>query len=455
MNKEILSKYSVPVPRYTSYPPANFFTESFSENQFREVILRSNEEEPSHISVYIHIPFCMRLCYYCGCNAMIMQKKDVVANYIAALKKEMKMVFSMLSHERKISQIHYGGGTPTAMPVEVIRELNTLIFSEFDCIEQPEIAIECHSGYMDEAYWLNLLDAGFNRVSLGVQDFNEEVLKASNRKPSLLPVEDILAMLRQRQVAVNLDFIYGLPLQTEESFAVTMRKAASLRPDRLVTFSYAHVPWVNPLMKKLEAAGLPDTERKAALFDTAKTILTDAGYESLGLDHFVLPNDELAVASRNKTLKRNFQGYCTGRTTGQVYAFGVTGISQLAGAYAQNEKNIEEYVTRVNREELPVVKGYVLNGEEQIAREVISELMCNYEVRWQDVASAFSVGVDDVKHALNYDEKRLEEFSRDGVIHLSEEKITMHQDATPFVRNVAASLDKLMVNTDKRFSKSV
>ncbi len=455
MNKDILSKYSIPVPRYTSYPPANFFTESFSANEFHDVILRSNEEEPSHISVYIHIPFCLRLCYYCGCNAMIMQKKDVVADYIAALKKEMKMVFGLLSHERKISQIHYGGGTPTAMPVEVIRELNEMILSEFQRIEHPEIAIECHSGYMDEAYWQNLLDAGFNRVSLGVQDFNEEVLKASNRKPSLLPIEDILSILRSRGVAVNLDFIYGLPLQTEESFAATMHKAANLRPDRLVTFSYAHVPWVNPLMKKLEAVGLPDTERKAALFETAKSILNSAGYESLGLDHFVLPDDELAVASRNKTLKRNFQGYCTGRTTGQVYAFGVTGISQLATAYAQNEKNVGEYIARVNRGELPVVKGYELNKEEQIVREVISELMCNYEVRWENIASGLSISVAEVRNALNYDEKRLLEFAQDGLIDFSEEKITMNQNATPFVRNVAASLDKLMLNTDKRFSKSV
>lgn len=455
MNKELISKYSIPVPRYTSYPPANFFTENFPEDDCRNAILHSNHQQPSHISVYIHIPFCMRLCYYCGCNAMIMQKKEVVADYIAALKKEMRMVFGMLSHKRKISQIHYGGGTPTAIPVEVIRELNQMIFSEFECIEQPEIAIECHAGYMDEVYWRNMLDTGFNRVSLGVQDFNLDVLKASNRKAPLLPVEEILAILRDRRVAVNLDFIYGLPLQTEKSFSETIRRAAALRPDRLVTFSYAHVPWVNPLMKKLEAVGLPDAQGKTALFEAAKAILNEAGYESLGLDHFVLPNDELAVASRNKTLKRNFQGYCTGRTTGQVYAFGVTGISQLTTAYLQNEKILDRYIARVNRNELPVVRGYQLDRNEQIAREVISELMCNYELRWNDLAANLSISVDEVKAVLNYDEARLLEFAVDGLIDFSPEKISMTSGATPFVRNVAASLDKLMVNTDKRFSKSV
>ena len=452
MNKEIISKYSIPVPRYTSYPPANFFTE-LSANDFRETIIQSNEEQPSHISVYIHIPFCNRLCYYCGCNSMIMQKQHVVENYISALKKEMRLVFGLLSHKRKISQIHYGGGTPTAMPVDVIRALNEMILSEFDCIENPEIAIECHPGGMNEAYWNSLLDAGFNRVSIGVQDFNENVLKAVNRKSSLLPIERVVQILRERKIKFNLDFIYGLPHQTPQSFAETIHKAAALQPSRLVTFSYAHVPWVNPLMKKLEEAGLPDTQSKAALFETAKQILNEAGYESLGLDHFVLPDDELAIASRNKTLKRNFQGYCTGRTTGQVYAFGVTGISQLATAYAQNEKDLEKYIARVDRGELPVLKGYKLNREEQTAREVISELMCNYEVSWKDVAETLSISESEVREALNYDENRLAEFARDGLIDFSPEKIAIKSDATPFVRNVAASLDKLMVNTDKHFSK--
>ncbi len=454
MNKDIIAKYSVPAPRYTSYPPANFFTE-LQEDDFRQVIIDSNDQQPSHISIYIHIPFCNRLCYYCGCNTIIMQKKEIVAEYIAALKKEMRMVFGLLSSNRKISQIHYGGGTPTSLSVDVIRELNKTILSEFDCIERPEIAIECHAGYMDENYWRNLLDAGFNRISLGVQDFNEEVLKASNRKPSLLPIETIVDILRDRNVAFNLDFIYGLPLQSAESFAKTIEKAAALRPDRLVTFSYAHVPWVNPLMKKLEEVGLPDVQNKSLLFETAKTILLEAGYESLGLDHFVLPNDELAVAYREKTLKRNFQGYCTRRTTGQVYAFGVTGISQLSNAYAQNEKKLTEYMARIQRSELPVLKGYKLNREEQITREVISELMCNYEIVWEEIANNFSISTSELQQTINYDRNRLTEFEQDGLIELSEEKITMKPEAAPFVRNVAASLDKLMLNTDKQFSKSV
>lgn len=455
MNKDILSKYSIPVPRYTSYPPANFFTEGMTPEAYRDTVIASNGEDPAHISIYIHMPFCMKMCYYCGCNAWLMQKKDSVNAYIEALNKEIRMVMGLLSHDRKISQIHYGGGTPTAMPVEIIRELNEMIFAEFECIEQPEIAIECHSGYMNEAYWHELLHAGFNRVSLGVQDFNEDVLQASNRKPPLLPIEEIMTLIREHNVSVNLDFIYGLPLQTVESFTKTMEKAASLRPDRLVTFSYAHVPWVNPLMKKLEQVGLPDTETKASLFDAAKSILTEAGYESLGLDHFVLPEDELAIAYHHKILKRNFQGYCTGRTTGQVYAFGVTGISQLATAYTQNEKSIDKYIARVNNGELPIVRGYELNRDEQITREVISALMCNYEVRWKDIAEELSLSISDIKHALNYDEARLLEFAADDIIDYTTEKITVNPKAAPFVRNVAASLDKLMLNTDKQFSKSV
>lgn len=367
----------------------------------------------------------------------------------------MSLVFGRISKGRKISQIHYGGGTPTSMPVEVIGDLNQFILSKFECIENPEIAIECHPAYMDEHYWENLLDAGFNRISLGVQDFNLKVLKASNRKPSLLRIERILELLKERKVSFNLDFIYGLPLQSQSSFAETIQKAVSLRPDRLVTFSYAHVPWVNPLMKKLEAIGLPDNQQKALLFETAKEIMNNSGYESLGLDHFVLPSDELAIAARNKTLKRNFQGYCTGRTTGQVYAFGSTGISQLANAYAQNEKDLFAYISKVNKGEIPVVKGYKLSRKEQIAREVISELMCNYEVRWQDIASELHSNMDEIKESINYNEGQLEDFAKDGLIDYSNEKITMRPGFTPFVRNVAASLDKLMLNTDKKFSKSV
>lgn len=455
MNQELLNKYSIPVPRYTSYPPANFFHESFSEEDYRSAIIGSNIQNPQHISIYIHIPFCFQMCYYCGCNAQIYKGNKVAKNYIEALKKELQMVLPLLDHSRKISQIHYGGGTPTSQPVAVLKEINDIILSDFDCIENPEIAIECHPGYMDEKYWNDLIDAGFNRVSIGVQDFDETVLKASNRKPSRLPIDKIMEILRNHSVSVNMDFIYGLPLQTPESFGATIDKAIALNPDRIVTFSYAHVPWVNELQKNLEKVGLPSTIDKNSIYESAKSRLIAAGYNTIGLDHFVRENDELYIVSQTKTLHRNFQGYCTRRTTGQVYAFGITGISQLATAYCQNTKSLDQYMAAVEVGKLPVSKGYILNAEEQVTREVISTLMCNYTINWQELSERLNVSENIIKSSLNYDAKRLKEFAEDGIIEYDDMHITMRPEAAPFVRNIAASMDKLMLNSDKHYSKSV
>lgn len=453
MKQNLLNKYNIAVPRYTSYPPANFFHEQFTAKSYLEAIRASNTMQPQYISFYIHIPFCYKLCYYCGCNARLLGSKDTVKEYIDALKQEIKLVLPLLDKNRKVSQIHYGGGSPTSQPVSLLKEINEMLLSEFDTIENPEIAVECHPGYLDETYWNELSDAGFNRISLGVQDFDDNVLKTVNRKPSRLPVGEIVSLLRAKGISVNMDFIYGLPLQTIESFGETIHKAVELNPGRLVTFSYAHVPWVNPSQTKLEAVGLPDAQKKNMIYETAKQILSSAGYKTIGLDHFVRPNDELYIAKENKALHRNFQGYCTRRTTGQVYAFGVTGISQLAAAYSQNTKDLRTYADTIGRGELPVLKGYILNEEEQITREVINALMCNYEIRWYDVSSYLNITTDEIKKALNYNEKKLMEFAQDGLIEFDAGHITMLPEATPFVRNVAASLDKLMLNTDKRFSK--
>lgn len=455
MKQDLLNKYSIPVPRYTSYPPANFFNESFTADLFKDAVIESNNQNPQHISIYIHIPFCYQMCFYCGCNSQLLKDNHIVERYIDALKKEIRMTLPLLDHSRKVSQIHYGGGTPTSQPVSVLKEINRMILSEFDCITDPEIAIECHPGYMDEKYWNDLIDAGFNRISIGVQDFNEEVLKTSNRKNSRMPMEGIVKILRDKGLSINMDFIYGLPLQTPESFGETISKAIELKPDRIVTFSYAHVPWVNELQKNLEKAGLPSVEAKSRIYQTAKQLLVVAGYKAIGLDHFVLPGDELYEALETKTLHRNFQGYCTRRTTGQVYAFGITGISQLTTAYSQNTKDLDTYIKQVNAGIFPVAKGYILSGEEQITREAISELMCNYTVRWSDIAARMNVRVQQVKSALNYNESALQEFAGDGIIEYDEDHISILPKAAPFVRNVAASLDKLMLNSEKRYSKSI
>lgn len=454
MNPEIIKKYNVPVPRYTSYPPANFF-KPFTNEAYLEAVRQSDTARNNPISFYLHIPFCRHLCHYCGCNSYPMVNAGKVERYVEALHKEIDLLIPSIDRNRLISQIHYGGGSPTAIPIHFIKELNDHLLSAFRTIASPEIAIECHPGYLSQKDWQDLTACGFSRFSIGVQDFEEQVLKTVNRRPSLLPMEDIFALLRESGATINMDFLYGLPGQTAESFRRTIERAVTLSPDRLVTFSYAHVPWVNKRQLILEKAGLPVSEEKSRMFSLASEVLHHAGYRSIGMDHFVLPDDELNLALESRQLHRNFQGYCTRRTTGQVYAFGVTGISQLDMAYAQNGKDIEQYMERMEQGQLYIQKGYQLNEREQIIREVIETLMCNYHINWKELAQRLNKSVEELKTAVNYDEGKLSEMSRDGLMDFSADGLNMTETGSPFVRNVAASFDPFLQHAAPLFSKPV
>lgn len=453
--QKLIEKYNVPVPRYTSYPPANYFGTDFSKNDYRQEIIRSNNVNPRTLSFYFHIPYCRRLCHYCGCNAFPMASDEQIKRYVDALHKEIDLVLPLLDKSRPVSQIHYGGGTPTILEASVLKELNDHLLQHFPRIENPEIAIECHPGWIDVKYWEDLCDAGFNRFSLGIQDFNNDVMKCVNRKPSLMPVDDIVRLLRGKGAKINMDFLYGLPLQSPESFRETIDKAITIRPDRLVTFSYAHVPWVNKRQLILEKAGLPLPEVKKAMFDVAQDALINGGYVQIGMDHFVQPDDELAVALAEGLMHRNFQGYCTLRTTGQVYAFGVTGISQLTYAYAQNEKDIQQYIEKVEQGTLPTCKGYLLSEQELVTRKTIDMLMCNYQIDWNKLATQAGKTVDELKSILEYDNSKIKELAGDGVIEVSDDRIVMTEEGRMFVRNVATAFDPLMKNNQKSFSKPI
>ena len=454
MNQQLIDKYNVPVPRYTSYPPANFFT-AFTNEQYLEAVEESNDARNNHISFYIHMPFCRRLCHYCGCNSYPMKRPEVVNAYIDCLHQEIDRVAAHLRKDRKISQIHYGGGSPTAIPAAQLKELNDHMLSLFPTIEHPEIAIEAHPGFLTSADWQALVDCHFNRFSIGVQDFDEKVLKAVNRQPSQLPMEEIFKILRKAGATINMDFLFGLPYQTPDSFQHAIEKAAELHPDRLVTFSYGHVPWVFKRQQILEKLGLPKAEEKNEMFQRAATVMERAGYYQLGLDHFVLPEDELYIARQQKILHRNFQGYCTLRTTGQVYAFGVTGISQLDGAYAQNGKDIEEYIQNIQAGDLCIRKGYALSHAQRLVREVIEALMCNYHFSFRAIADHLGVTPNDVKDACHLDPSILQDMQNDGIITWDGDTLSMTDERSPFVRNVAACLDPLMVHTDRKFSKPI
>ncbi len=451
----IITRYNVPVPRYTSYPPANFFRDDYEERDLIRAIDASNRQEPAHLSFYIHLPYCNRMCHYCGCNAYPRTRGSSDGDYVDAVIHEAEIVCRHIDPDRKIAQIHYGGGSPSTFDTDLIRKINETLFSRFGTIDNPEIAIECHPAYMQESTYERLADAGFNRMSIGIQDFNPAVLNASGRLPSLLPMKEVFALLRERQIRINLDFIYGLPLQTVESFTDTIAQAIDLAPDRLVTFSYAHIPHLFPRQKLLERKGLPSEELKNNLYHAAQQLLLQGGYRQIGLDHYVKEEDELYRALSSGTLHRNFQGYCTRRTTGQVYAFGVTAISQLTEAYAQNTKSIDEYIKTIHSGHLPVKKGYTLNREEQVTREVITTLMCNEEIHWQELAERLHLTQEEVQSMTAYSEEKMQQFADDGLILFDSEQIVMREKGSPYVRNVAASLDKLLIHTDKTFSKPI
>ena len=454
MQPDIIQKYNRPVPRYTSYPPANYFAPC-SEADYLTMCELSDEARQNNISFYLHIPFCRHLCHYCGCNSYPMAKPEMVKAYVDALHHEIDLVASHISHNRKISQIHYGGGSPTSIPISMIHELNEHLLSIAPTIDRPEIAIECHPGYLTANDWQQLTECGFTRYSLGIQDLKTDVLKTVNRRPSLVDIGEILRILRSSGATVNFDFIYGLPLQTADSFRQTIEQAAILRPDRLVTFSYAHLPRLFPRQQILDKAGLPSDSEKKLMYEVAAQVLLSAGYKPIGLDHFVLPDDELATALDKGQLHRNFQGYCTRRTTAQVYAFGVTAISQLDDGYAQNGRDIAEYIDTINSGRLYIQRGYRLTEQEKMVREVIETLMCNYSLRWSDVASRMGVSVDEIRKACQYDETVIGQMATDGLIIFDADQIIMNSDGRPFVRSVAAALDPLMKNTDKHFSRPI
>ena len=384
-----------------------------------------------------------------------MAKPEMVKAYVDTLHREIDLVASHISNDRKISQIHYGGGSPTSIPISMIRELNEHLLSVAPTIDRPEIAIECHPGYLTANDWHELTECGFTRYSLGIQDLKTDVLKTVNRRPSLVDIGEILQILRSSGATVNFDFIYGLPLQSADSFRQTIEQAASLRPDRLVTFSYAHLPRLFPRQQILDKAGLPSDSEKKLMYEVASQVLVAAGYKPIGLDHFVLPDDELAVALDKGQLHRNFQGYCTRRTTAQVYAFGVTAISQLDDGYAQNGRDIAEYIDTINNGCLYTQRGYRLTEQEKLVREVIETLMCNYSLRWSHVASRMGVSVDEIRKACQYDETVIGQMATDGLIIFDADQIVMNSDGRPFVRSVAAALDPLMKNTDKQFSRPI
>jgi oxygen-independent coproporphyrinogen III oxidase len=456
VSKEFLNKYNVSGPRYTSYPPANFFHTGFTASDYVKELEASNDQAPHNISLYIHIPFCPQRCHFCGCNTVIAQKKSIVERYIDAMKQEITNVSSHLDLNRKVTQIHWGGGTPNSISMHFIKDIMDFIKGIFTFSEHAEIAMECSPAYLEFNHIDQLAAMGFNRLSLGIQDFREDVLNAVNRKGSKHDVKGLVDYLRMKGFSgINLDFIYGLPLQTVQSFSETLEKAVEIRPDRIVTFSYAHVPWVKQAQKQLEIIGLPGPEEKMSMLTGSIAQLEAAGYISIGIDHFVLPDDDLAIAFKNKKLHRNFQGYCTLETTGQVYGFGASSINQLWGAYAQNCKDFPKYIEMIEQTGYAVERGYKLSRNEQVIRAVVNSIMCNGLLIFEEIAAQFKTTEEEIKEIIQFDPSKFEDFIQDDLMALNKSRIRIHDNGLLFARNIAMALDPALSKGENVYSKTV
>ena len=456
INDKFLKKYNKSGPRYTSYPPATFFSTEYKNTDLKKSVMLSNSEDPQNISVYIHIPFCPQLCHFCGCTTETGFTKPFLHSYVDAIIKEIKLVAKNINPNRKLTQVHWGGGTPNAIAYYHIEKITNTIKESFTFADNYEMAIECSPAYFEFKHIELLKKFGFNRISVGIQDFKQDVLDAINRKGPKLPVIDLINKIKDEGfTGTNIDLVYGLPLQTIESFNDTIDKAISLDTDRIVTFSYAHVPSVIERQKVLEKIGFPSLKDKAKMYQNAYDKFTEAGYVAIGMDHFAKPHDEFAIALENKNLHRNFQGYCTRATTGQVYGFGASSISQLHSAYSQNEKNAAKYIKRIEKNGLAVIRGYQMKDRDKIVRQIINEVMCNYYVDIYVVAKYFGVNTEKVYEAVDFSIDKFEEFIKDGLMSIQGHEIKVNEIGRLVIRNIAMRFDPLLTKKVGVYSKTI
>jgi oxygen-independent coproporphyrinogen-3 oxidase len=454
--KDLLEKYNIQAPRYTSYPPATEFTEDYPLDSRNEMILESNTDQPRNISLYFHFPYCPQTCLFCGCNSYLQKSEQQAEEYISSLLKELQSLFSLIDLSRPVTQIHWGGGTPNSMDYQLLGKVMDYVLDKVTLSESAEIAIECNPAYLTKEQIPMLRKMGFNRLSLGIQDFDPAVLQAVNREPSSMPIEQLMELIRQNGFdGVNMDFIYGLPFQTVSSFLQSLEKATTLRPNRLVTFSYAHVPWVKSDQKQLESLSFPDPGQKLEMLLEGMALMNTAGYQMIGMDHYALPEDPLGMASKDKTLHRNFQGYCTRETTGQVYAFGASSISQLSSGYLQNVRHPGKYMEAIENNGEAVTRGYKLSQNQKIIGNTITEIMCNGYLNFYEMATRFGMNQLEYKELINFHPERFADLQMDGLLSASDKEIQLSTTGKLLSRVIAMRLDPMIKGKTKGFSKTI
>lgn len=455
LNLDLIKKYDRPGPRYTSYPTAPQFNNSFTPDDYKNEILRTNSESnPPDLSLYFHIPFCDTLCYFCGCNMIVTRNRKRIEDYVGYLTREIELLKPLIKDERKAVQLHWGGGTPTHLNPDEITGLISFINKNFEFHSQAEKGCEIDPRGLTREHLEALRSGGFNRISMGVQDFKDDVQKAVNRiQPEEMTIQVVNWIRDLGFQSINLDLIYGLPFQSAKSFEKTVDKIIEISPDRIAVFNYAHVPWMKKHMELIKPEDLPAPEEKLHIFKMTSEKLEAAGYVFIGMDHFAKPDDELAVALREKKLYRNFQGYSTHAGT-DLYGFGITSISQLGRVYSQNLKKEKQYSDALNEGIIPIERGYYLSDDDLLRRYVITRIMCDFELDFEVTEKKF--GLEFEKYFAQSLEG-LKEFADDNLIQIKNRKITVTPMGRFLIRNIAINFDwYIQQKTDKaKYSRTV
>jgi len=451
LTPELLARYDVPGPRYTSYPPAPEWSDDVGPADAGRLLKASNESGRP-LSLYTHLPFCEQLCLFCGCNVIVRPNHDQAQPYLETLKRDISAVAGTLDLSRPVIQSHWGGGTPTYFTPSQLEDLFTHFTSLFRFAPDAEIGVEIDPRVTTRPHLETLRRLGFNRISLGVQDFSQDVQQAVKR---IQPFEMVAGMVQACRdlgfESVNVDLIYGLPLQTPAGFGATVDKVLELAPDRIALFNYGHVPWIKKYQQALTDR-LPTRDQKFAIFTTAVATLTGAGYNYVGMDHFARPDDELCVAQRDGTLHRNFQGYTT-KAGADLVGFGVTSIGELESAYLQNFRDVEHWRDAVDAGTLPVLRGYELSREDVIRRAAINAILCQTVLDKAGFAAAYDVDVDTYfADAID----QLKPMVDDGLVRLDETAIRVTAAGRFFLRNIAMVFDAYLKPLDRpRYSRTV
>ncbi len=449
MDRTLVEKYAAPAPRYTSYPTAPHFNTAISATTYGSW-LRALPKGAS-ASLYVHIPYCDRLCWFCACHTKQTRRYDPVARYLTALNAEIATVAALCGSRLNIKALHFGGGSPTMLTADDLISLGRGLREKFSFARDAEISVEIDPNDMDDARFGALAAIGLTRASLGVQDFDERVQKAINREQSFEQTKAVVDAVRARGVrSVNLDMLYGLPHQTFDSIAATTEKLLSLRPDRIALFGYAHVPWLKKHQTMIDDALLPDAVTRLEQSEVAARLILEAGYEAVGMDHFALPSDSLAAAARSGTLRRNFQGYTTDQADALI-GLGASSIGLLPHGYVQNMPATGEYERRVLAGGLATVRGFALSNADRMRGWVIERLMCDFDFSRCELLSRFG----EAARAVIAEAELLAAGDRDGVFVRSGNRFVVTERGKPFVRSIAAHFDAYLGQGTARHSIAV